>query len=166
MDQKIIEEVPLSLIEAELTPDRLLRRTNKGGNEIYVLDGREAPNVMREIGRLREMAFRQAGGGTGKDCDIDSFDLMDPPCRQLIVWDPVDRIILGGYRFILGEDTRFDADNRPRLATSHMFDFSERFINDYLPQTLELGRSFVRVGYQSSISLQRRFMLLTICGMV
>ncbi len=150
MDQKIIEEVPLSLIEAELTPDRLLRRTNKGGNEIYVLDGREAPNVMREIGRLREMAFRQAGGGTGKDCDIDSFDLMDPPCRQLIVWDPVDRIILGGYRFILGEDTRFDADNRPRLATSHMFDFSERFINDYLPQTLELGRSFVRVGYQSS----------------
>lgn len=150
MDQKIIDEVPLALIEAELTPDRLLRLTNKGGNEIYVLDGREAPNVMREIGRLRETAFRSAGGGTGKDCDIDSFDLMDPPCRQLIVWDPVDRIILGGYRFIIGDDIRFDSENVPRLATSHMFDFSPRFVSEFLPQTIELGRSFVRVGYQSS----------------
>lgn len=150
MDQKIIDEVPLALIEAELTPDRLLRHTNKGGNEIYVLDGRDAPNVMREIGRLRETAFRLAGGGTGKDCDIDSFDLMDPPCRQLIVWDPADKIILGGYRFIIGDDIRFDSENVPRLATSHMFDFSPRFVSEFLPQTIELGRSFVRVGYQSS----------------
>lgn len=149
-DEKITEPVALGLLESELTRERFLRKTNKGGNEIYVVDGREAPNVMREIGRLREIAFRSAGGGTGKACDIDSFDLMDPPCRQLIVWDPENRIILGGYRFIIGEDVKICDDGRPRIATSHMFGFSERFKREFLPATLELGRSFVRVGYQSS----------------
>ena len=149
-DEKITEPVALGVLESELTRERFLRKTNKGGNEIYVVDGREAPNVMREIGRLREIAFRSAGGGTGKACDIDSFDLMDPPCRQLIVWDPENRIILGGYRFIIGEDVKICDDGRPRIATSHMFGFSERFKREFLPATLELGRSFVRVGYQSS----------------
>lgn len=88
MDEKIIDEIPVEALKAELTPERRLRSTNKGGNEIYVVDGRQAPNVMREIGRLREIAFRSAGGGTGKACDIDDFDVMDPPCRQLLVWDP------------------------------------------------------------------------------
>lgn len=150
MNDPIIDEVPVHQIEAELTPDRLLRHTNKGHNELYVLDGREAPNVMREIGRLREMAFRSAGGGTGKDCDIDRFDLMEPPCRQLIVWDPEHKMILGGYRFIIGSDVKIEPDGEPRIATSHMFRFSPRFISEYLPSTLELGRSFVRIGYQSS----------------
>lgn len=150
MNDPIIDEVPVHQIEAELTPDRLLRHTNKGHNELYVLDGREAPNVMREIGRLREMAFRAAGGGTGKDCDIDRFDLMEPPCRQLIVWDPEHKMILGGYRFIIGRDVKIEPDGEPRIATSHMFRFSPRFISEYLPSTLELGRSFVRIGYQSS----------------
>lgn len=150
MNAKIIDEVPIELVEAELTPERLLRDTNKGGNKIYVVDGRKAPNVMREIGRLREIAFRSSGGGTGLECDIDPFDTMNPPCRQLIVWDPDNHIILGGYRFIIGEDVKFDSQGHPRIATSHMFDFSKRFIDEYLPATLELGRSFVRVGYQSS----------------
>ena len=150
MDQQIIDEISPDLVAAELTPERLLRRTNKGNHEIYVVDGREAPAVMREIGRLREIAFRAAGGGTGKDCDIDRYDLMDPPCRQLIVWDPESRMILGGYRFIIGEDIRFEEDGTPRIATSHMFDFSPRFVKEFLPSTIELGRSFVRVGYQSS----------------
>ena len=149
-ENNIIAAVDPALIEAELTAERFLRVTNKGANEIYVLDGREAPNTMREIGRLREIAFRGAGGGTGTECDIDSFDVMDPPCRQLIVWDPEERIILGGYRFIYGDDIRMEAPGVPRIATSHMFRFSEKFINDYLPQTIELGRSFVRTEYQSS----------------
>lgn len=149
--ERIIDPIAPELIEAELTPGRFLRETNKGGNEIYVVDGREAPAVMSEVGRLREIAFRTAGGGTGKACDIDEFDLMDPPCRQLIVWDPESRSIIGGYRFIYGEDIRIDAATGiPRIATSHMFHFSPRFIEDYLPSTLELGRSFVRLEYQST----------------
>lgn len=150
MNKKIIEPVAQELIEAELTPDSFLRRTNKGGNTIYIVDAHSAPNVMREIGRLREIAFRSAGGGTGNDCDIDEFDTMDPPCRQLIVWDPDSKLILGGYRFICGRDIRYDEHGRLRIATAHMFNFSRQFIENYLPYTIELGRSWVRPEYQSS----------------
>lgn len=150
MTEKIIDPIDSRLIEAELTPDKFLRETNKGNNEIYIVDGRECQATMREIGRLRELAFRSAGGGTGKCCDIDEFDLMDPPCRQLIVWDPISKLILGGYRFILGRDIKLDEKGKPRIATSHMFEFSERFVKEYLPATIELGRSFVRLEYQSS----------------
>lgn len=149
-EQKIIDPVPVELIESELVHERFLRDTNKGGNKIYVVNSFNSPNVMREIGRLREIAFRTAGGGTGKDCDIDEFDTMEPPCQQLIVWDPVDKLILGGYRFITGDQIRRNPDGSPRIATSHMFRFSDRFLNEYLPHTLELGRSFVRYEYQSS----------------
>lgn len=150
MSQPIIAPIDRSLLKSELTPENFLRHTNKGHNDIYIVDAFSAPNMMREIGRLREIAFRTAGGGTGKECDIDQYDLMDPPCRQLIVWDPENCEIIGGYRFILGEDVRFNADGSPRIATSHMFRFSERFITDYLPSTIELGRSFVTLEYQSS----------------
>ncbi|MBP2690771.1 MAG: GNAT family N-acetyltransferase [Muribaculaceae bacterium] len=150
MNQRIIDAVPSELIEAELTKERFLRDTNKGGNEIYIVDAHNSPNTMREIGRLREIAFRLAGGGTGKECDIDEFDTMEPPCRQLIVWEPESKLILGGYRYICGRDIKVDEAGRPRIATSHMFNFSEKFLHDYLPYTIELGRSFVRPEYQSS----------------
>ncbi|MDE6265674.1 MAG: GNAT family N-acetyltransferase [Paramuribaculum sp.] len=150
MEEKIIDPVSTELIIAELTPDRLLRETNKGNNLIYVVDANTAPNTMREIGRLREISFRTAGGGTGKECDIDEYDIMTPPCRQIIVWDPDSNQILGGYRYITGENIRKNADGTPRIATSHMFRFSQDFIDNYLPYTIELGRSFVRPEYQSS----------------
>lgn len=145
----IIEPVDREAIERELTPERFLRHTNKGDNHLYVVDAMCAPHTMREIGRLRECAFRQAGGGTGKSCDIDEFDTMPEPCRQLIVWDPKEREILGGYRFITGDKIDMSSGT-PRIATAHMFKFSERFLHDILPDTLELGRSFVALGYQSS----------------
>lgn len=147
--QPIIDKIDPALIEAELTPDKLLRHTNKGDNEIYVIDAFNAPNTMREIGRLREIAFRDAGGGTGLECDIDEFDTMPTPCRQMIVWNPTEREIIGGYRFILGEDIRV-TDGVPRIATSHMFRFSERFLTEFLPETIELGRSFVALEYQTT----------------
>jgi hypothetical protein len=150
MNKKVIDPIATELIEAELTPERFLRAANKGGTRLYVIDAHNAPNTMREIGRLREIAFRTAGGGTGKDCDIDEFDTMPTPCRQLIVWDPESKLILGGYRFICGRDIEMTADGKPRIATSHMFNFSQEFIRDYLPYTIELGRSFVRLEYQSS----------------
>lgn len=146
----VIEPVAIELLESELTPDRLLRTTNKGANHIYIVDAHNAPHTMREIGRLREIAFRAAGGGTGKDCDIDEFDTMEPPCQQLIVWDPDSKEIVGGYRFIAGSEIRLNADGSPRIATSHMFGFSDEFMRDYLPYTLELGRSWVRLEYQST----------------
>ncbi len=150
MNQKIIDPVDSDIIAQELKYQYYLRASNKAGNEIYVFDAKDAPNAMREIGRLREIAFRTAGGGTGKDCDIDEYDLMNPACHQLVVWDPESKLILGGYRFISGKEIRFNEDGQPRIATSHMFRFSKEFIEKYLPYTLELGRSFVRPEYQSS----------------
>ncbi len=147
--EPIIEKIDKELIKSELTPERMLRVTNKGDNEIYVVDAHIAPNTMREIGRLREIAFREAGGGSGKSCDIDEFDTMAIPCRQMIVWNPQREEIIGGYRFILGEDMNF-IDDVPQIATSHMFTFSRKFKDEYLPYTIELGRSFVAVEYQSS----------------
>ena len=148
--EKIIDRVDRSAIKRELTPECLLRESNKGGNQIYIIDAHRQPTTMREIGRLRELAFRGGGGGTGRACDIDEFDTMDVPCRQLIVWDPNDEEIIGGYRFILGGDMRFDEDGTPHIATSHLFRFSEKFLHEYLPVTLELGRSFVAPEYQST----------------
>lgn len=147
--EPIIPPVDRDALERELTSERFLRHTNKGDNLLYVVDAHCAPNIMLEIGRLREMAFRQAGGGTGKGYDIDEFDIMPEPCRQLIVWDPQAREILGGYRFITGDKIEMNG-GVPRIATAHLFKFSDRFIKEILPNTLELGRSFVSVGYQSS----------------
>lgn len=149
-EQRIIDPVDISLIESELTPDRLLRRTNKAGNEIYIVDAHSAPNIMREIGRLREISFRAGGGGTGKSCDIDEFDTMPTPCRQLFVWNPQEHEIIGAYRYILGKDMVIAPDGTPHIAMSHMFRFSSEFMSHYLPITIELGRSFVRPEYQSA----------------
>ena len=148
--EKIIDPVDVNLIKAELTPDKKLRDTNKGGNEIYIIDWKDAPNTLREIGRLREITFRDAGGGTGKSVDLDEFDYMEFPYKQLIIWDPDAEAILGGYRFILGPDMRFGENGQPLLSTSEIFRFSDKFIKDYLPNTIELGRSFVTPDYQSS----------------
>lgn len=149
--EEIIAPVPRELLKAELTDEKRLRFTNRSNNEIYVLTAFDSPNVMREIGRLREIAFRAAGGGSGKSVDIDEFDTMENPYKQIIVWNPEANDIVGGYRFIHGADVRFDEKGEPMLATAHnMFKFSKRFIEDYLPVTVELGRSFVSLEYQST----------------
>ena len=147
----IIAPVPKELLKAELTEDKLLRFTHRSDNEIYIVTAAEAPNVMREIGRLREIAFRAAGGGTGKEVDIDEFDTMEMPYKQLVVWNPENNDILGGYRVIFGQDVRVDENGEPIIATAHgMFTFSEKFLKEVLPYTVELGRAFVSLEYQST----------------
>lgn len=153
--QAIIPPVDKKLLQAELTPDRRLRATNKAGNEIYVVTYQQAPNVLREIGRLREIAFRAAGGGTGMELDWDEFDTCEHPYYQLIVWDPEEEQILGGYRFLPGNEISLNADGQPSLATAHMFHFSEEFMHTYLSDTVELGRSFVTLEYQSTRALSK-----------
>lgn len=144
--EPIIKPVDRDLIMRELTPDKLIRKTRKGENELYDITYENSPETMKEVGRLRELSFRVAGGGTGKSIDIDHYDI-DPinPYRQLIVWDPKDEEILGGYRYILCRDLGIE-----KMATEELFDFSESFISDYLPYTIELGRSFVQPNYQGT----------------
>ena len=149
--ERIIERPPRELLRQELTEQKRLRFTNKSHNEVYVVTWQDSPNTLREIGRLREIAFRDAGGGTGKPLDLDEFDTCEHPYRQLIVWDPEHQEILGGYRYLLGRDWPVDPHTgQPHLATSHMFRFSPRFMRDYAPYTVELGRSFVTLEYQST----------------
>lgn len=152
MEAEIIAPIPKEVLKAELTDDKRLRMTSKSNNEVYVVTWQDSPNVVREIGRLREIAFRAAGGGTGLDCDLDEFDTMDNPYKQLIVWNPEADEIIGGYRYILGPDIKLDEKGQPILATSHMFHFSDKFIIEYMPYTIELGRSFVTLEYQSTRS--------------
>ena len=149
MEEKIIQPVDRELLRSELTPNKQLRLTNKSNNEIYIVTAQDSPNVMREIGRLREIAFRNAGGGTGKAMDIDEFDTMEGGCKQLIVWNPEAEEIIGGYRYLFGTDWKIDDKGQPVLATSHMFHFSDEFMRDYAPYTVELGRSFVSLEYQN-----------------
>lgn len=148
--EDIIAPISKEVLKSELTEERRLRFTNKSHNEIYVVTAHTAPNVMKEIGRLREIAFRAAGGGTGKSMDIDEYDTMPNPYKQLVVWNPEAEEILGGYRYLLGNEVEYDEHGKPVLATAHMFDFSEKFLKEYLPYTVELGRSFVTLEYQSS----------------
>lgn len=148
--KEIIAPVAKEALLAELTPDKLLRKTNKADNEIYIVTPRDSPNVMREIGRVREITFRDAGGGTGEELDIDFYDTCDDPYKQLIVWDPQALEIIGGYRYILCNNLPKDEHGVVQLATTHLFKFSEKFVEEYLPYTLELGRSFVQPHYQSS----------------
>lgn len=146
----IIPPVPREELEAELTQETFVRNTNKGNNKIYDFTAHEAPALMKEVGRLREISFRMAGGGTGKDADIDDYDIAEVPYRQLIVWDPEEKEILGGYRYLLGKDIPVDEQGNVGLATSRLFHFSDKFIKEYLPNIIELGRSFVQPAYQSS----------------
>ena len=147
----IIAPISRDLIESELTQERFIRKTNYGDNKIYIVNHHNAPHIMLEIGRLREVSFRSAGGGTGDDIDIDDNDTCEVPYQQLIVWNKEDKEIIGGYRYILCRDA-FLEDGSLNLSTAHLFDFSEKFINDYIPHTIELGRSWVQPAYQPSVS--------------
>lgn len=147
----IIDPISKEALLAELTKERFVREVNNGGNEIYIITHHDSPNVMREIGRLREITFRAAGGGTGKEIDIDEYDVVDnAPYKQLIVWNPEEKEIVGGYRYLNCRDA-YKADGKIHLATTELFQFSPKFISEYLPYTLELGRSFVQPKFQPSV---------------
>jgi len=148
-ENKIIAPISKEILVEELNKDRFIRKTNYGDNEIYVITHHNSPNVMKEIGRLRELSFRLAGGGTGKEADIDSYDTAENPYYQLIVWEPKEREIIGGYRFINCGTVLSDDTEDIKLATTGLFNFSDKFVSDYLPYCLELGRSFVRPEYQA-----------------
>lgn len=149
--EKIIAPVDKELLKAELTEQHFLRDTNRAGNKIYVVDAQNAPNVLREIGRLREIAFRENGGGTGKEVDLDKFDL-DPAFafKQLVLWDPDSEAIIGGYRFVPCDEALYDRFGQPILPSAHLFTFTRSFLRHGFLETIELSRSFVAPEYQST----------------
>lgn len=142
----IIPPVETEVLVRELE-GHLLRLSHKADNLIYDITAHECPNVMREIARLREISYRAGGGATGNEMDIDEMDTMDKPYHQLIVWDPEHQQIVGGYRYLCGSDVQI-RDGQPFITSAHLFHYSERFIKEYLPNTIEFGRAFVQPMYQ------------------
>lgn len=151
-EEEIIAPIDKDLIEQELNEGRFVRNTNKGGNKIFILNHHNAPHTMREIGRLREVSFRYAGGGTGKSLDIDEADTSERCYEQLIVYSPDDQEIIGGYRFIIGDQAYNKETDDFELSTAHYFNFSDQMKKEYLPFSIELGRSWVQPSYQPSIN--------------
>ena len=151
----MIPPVDKTLLEQELTEESFVRETNNGGNLLYIFTAQDSPNLMREVGRLREEAFRHAGGGTGEEMDLDDFDTGENQYHQLIVWDPDAHQILGGYRFKICDEHTVDEKGNVLLSTSELFNFSEQFKKEYLPYMIELGRSFVVPAYQSTSRLRK-----------
>lgn len=151
--EAIIAPIDRSLIKSELTPERFGKKTRKGNNEIYIINQHNSPNIMLEIGRLRELSFRHSGGGTGKSVDIDEYDKIEHCYHQLIVWSPEDEEIVGGMRFMICKDIiPQDKGAFIPMSTSHYFSYSQKFIDEYLPYTIELGRSWVQPQYQPSVN--------------
>ncbi|HNS42203.1 MAG TPA: GNAT family N-acetyltransferase [Taishania sp.] len=151
--EPIIQPIDRNVLKAELSADKFVRITRKGDNEIYIINHHNAPNVVKEIGRLREVTFRRSGGGTGLSIDLDEFDTNEHCYEQLIVWSPEDEEIIGGYRFILCKYAILE--NEIALSTSHYFHFSDDFVKNYLPHTIELGRSWVQPNYQPNINYRK-----------
>lgn len=153
----IIPRVDRKLIKSELKNKNFLRKTNFGNKEIYITTAHLSPNIMKEIGRLRELSFALDGGGTGNPCDIDEFDtLPEPNCfKQLFVWSPEDEEIVGGYRFIHGSNMMIRENGTFATPTAELFHYTDEFINNYLPYTVELGRAFVQPEFQPSNNLRK-----------
>ncbi|PKP54159.1 MAG: hemolysin [Bacteroidetes bacterium HGW-Bacteroidetes-1] len=152
---EVIAPVDTEILISELVSERFLRKTNNGNNEIYVISAVDSPNLMREIGRLREISFRDSGGGTGMSIDIDDYDLGENGFKQLIVWNPEENEVVGGYRFIECKNLHVDKNNHVHTPTAKLFAYSEKFIKEYLPYTIELGRSFVQPAYQPSKNFRK-----------
>ena len=146
----IAEPADPALVRAEI--ERIARTSgggplvSQGGLEVYLSGSQSIPNVMHEIGRLREKTFREVGEGSGKALDLDHYD---DHYLHLVLWDPAMGKIAGGYR--MGRTDTILAEFGPEgLVTASYFDFEKPFI-DFLTPGLELGRAFVISDYQKSI---------------
>jgi hypothetical protein len=154
MTENLIEPIPTDKLLKELTKDIFIRPTNNASNEIYIFKGDDKPNLMAEVGRLRELTFRAAGGGTGKSLDIDEYDSGPYSYSQLIVWDPLENQLVGGYRFVMVPQSR-DETGHFHLSTTEIFNYTHKIKDKYFPFAIELGRSFVQPEYQPSLNSRK-----------
>ena len=142
--EEIIPPVDKELIKAELTPDKKLGDTSRGGNQLYVVTWHDSPNTVREIGRIREVSYRDAGASSGKSVDLDNYEFKRLQALALAAVMTAGVIVCSGSTLAMADI------GQPDITASNLFHFSEEFISDYLPHTMELGRSFVAPEYQSS----------------
>lgn len=143
--KEIIQPIDRDLLVAELSKQSM-KTTKRLENSIYFISATDCPYLMLEIGRLREVTFRAAGGGTGKEVDIDEYDYH---FSHIVLWDSNDQEIIGSYRAALMKELK--TGQKIYSPNAQLFNFSKKFISDYLPYTIELGRSFVQPKYQPRV---------------
>jgi putative hemolysin len=147
----IIADVPKNLLMQDVSAldaaDRLLAL---GGHVVYCTTANKLPHVMREIGRLRETAFRAVGEGTGKALDLDEFD---PHYHHLFVWNEASREIVGAYRVGFTSDL-IAQRGVASLYTHNLFEFDASLF-ERLGPSLEMGRSFVHPAWQGNSRVLR-----------
>ena len=146
--EEIIKPLSKEILINELKLAFFLRPTRIGNNEVYIFSAQECPNLMNEVGRLRELTFRDAGAGFGKKVDIDQYDTDGYTCKQLIVWDPINKEIIGGYRFNIFNDLKHKKLKDIPLLNKSLYNVSNNFISDYIPYLVELSRAFIQPMYQ------------------
>lgn len=146
--EPLIDPVETELLIADvnsLPPSQKL--LTSGDMDVWHASFKQLPNIMREVGRLRELTFRATDEGTGKSIDIDEFD---DYYQHLFVWNNVKNEIVGAYR--LGRtDNIIKRFGKKGLYTTTLFDIKSSFFEEISP-ALEMGRSFVRPEYQRSFS--------------
>jgi len=137
------------LVRAELRKSSPLGHTTDG-KQLFLFDAAPDSAVLRELGRLREVAFREVGEGTGRRRDVDAFDAY---YRHIILWDDAELQIVGAYR--VGEALGIlEARGEQGLYTSGLFSYSSA-LRALLPDALELGRSFIQPRYQGLRALDQ-----------
>lgn len=144
--KEIISPIPNEKLQAELAhlPEKaLLVDTEK--LQIWTFQQKDAPNLMQEIGRLREITFREIGEGSGKACDTDTFDSY---YHQLLLWDKQKQQIAGGYR-IGKTDEILQKYGFEGIYICTIFQVKEALLQQIQP-AIELGRSFIVKEYQRS----------------
>ena len=115
--------------------------------QVFCATAGEIPNILREIGRLREVTFRAVGEGTGQSLDLDAYD---DYYRHLFIWNPQEQEIIGAYRLGLSDEI-LPSRGKQGFYTSSLFRYSGQFLRSISP-AIELGRSFIREEYQRSFS--------------
>ncbi len=144
--EALIAPIPKVLLQAEIsTLSQNCLLLKRGKFEVYLAPASLIPNVLKEIGRLRELTFRAAGEGTGKRLDIDHYDKY---YQNLFIWDTTEQRIVGGYRLGAGTSI-FEAYGVDGFYINSLFNIKKGFIKT-LQKSVELGRSYIVPDYQKN----------------
>lgn len=147
-DTQVITPIPSEVLSIEVASiPQEMRLLEQGDFEVYCTPSQSVPNLMREIGRVREESFREVGEGSGLACDLDEYDLY---YHQLFVWNKAKAELVGAYR--LGMVDKLIAEHGlDQLYSRSLFNYNQEFI-DTLDNSIELGRSVVSKPYQKSLN--------------
>lgn len=141
--QVIVDPIPKDILEKEIEKLQDLKVWSEKNYEVYISPTSAIPNIIKEIGRLREITFREVGEGTNKETDLDEYDIY---YNHLFIWDIETKMIVGAYRLGKGNEIFYSMGKRG-FYVAELFKIKDQFY-PILRNSLELGRSWVRKEYQ------------------